>query len=183
MGNRGVLHNANGELTAKRWTHQQWIICLLEFKGPKRQLRAPGSYTELFFLDEPTALAAGHRPCWECNRERYNQFKAAWVAGNPEYGFTPKVSIKEIDLILHRERVASVVEKDEIQVKLGCLPDGVFVSWPDQPQDCYLIQGQRLKLWSPAGYLSEKAFDPEQLATVLTPKSTVNALRAGYRLF
>ena len=181
MGNRGVLHNDNSELTAKRWTHQQWIICLLEFKGRKRDpLMKPGCYTELFFGDEATALAAGHRPCWECNRGRYNQFKAAWLKGNPEYGFDPKVSIKEIDRVLHQERTHSARKNNPYRSKLGDLPDGVFVMTDDAEGQYFLIQYGMLMRWSPEGYKHGPLVDSQQEVSVLTPKSTVNAIRAGY---
>ena len=81
MGNRGVLHNGKRELT-RQFKTKAWIICLLEFKGRKRELMTPGRYTELFFLDEVTAFAAGHRPCAECRRKRYNEFRDAWQAAN-----------------------------------------------------------------------------------------------------
>lgn len=183
MGNRGVLHNSEGQLTSKRWTHQQWIICLLEFNGRQREIMSPGCYTELFFLDEATALAAGHRPCWECNRERYNTYKTAWLKGNPEYGFLPKVSIKEIDRVLHQERTPDARTRNPFHTKLGGLPDGIFVTLPDTPEEYYLFHNEKLRLWSPAGYVSDRVGNPDQQVNVITPKSTVNAIKAGYKVF
>ncbi len=180
MGNRGVLHNERGELTDKRWTHQQWIICELEFKGRKRPLMSPGCYTELFFLDEATALAAGHRPCWECNRERYNLYKTAWLAGNSEYGFNPKTSIREIDKILHAERVNKAKGKVTWQNRLAELPDGVFISLAEKPSFSYLIQSGLLHQWAPEGYGEVLQPPLNSFVNVLTPKSTVGAIAAGF---
>ena len=83
MGNRGVLHDADQQIR-KSHALKRWIICQLEFKGRRRQIMQPGQYTELFFLDEATALAAGHRPCAECQRERFNEFRTAWTAGGTD---------------------------------------------------------------------------------------------------
>jgi hypothetical protein len=182
MGNRGVLHDYKGELTAKRWTHQQWIICLLKFKGRKRQLMAPGCYTELFFLDEATALAAGHRPCWECNRERYTHFKYAWLAGNPEYDFDARTSIKDIDKVLHSERVDRFKKKPTWSSALSALPNGVMVSLPDGGDASYLVNDGQLRLWSPGGYGQPQAVAGDIKVSVLTPLSTVNAILAGYEV-
>ena len=77
MGNRGVLHDDESRIRRK-WHGKRWIVCVLEFRGRKRKVMTPGRYTELFFLDEATALAAGHRPCAECRRERFNAFRCAW---------------------------------------------------------------------------------------------------------
>ena len=182
MGNRGVLHNEAGELTSKRWTHQQWIICKTQFKDRKRELMPPGCYTELFFLDEATALSAGHRPCFECNRERYNQFRTAWLAGNPEYGFDSKVSIKQIDRIIHSERVDRKKQKVTWSSKLKDLPDGVMISFCQELEECFLLKDEALFEWSPYGY--EEGFrvgdDAHKEVFVLTPKSVVNAIDAGF---
>ena len=162
MGNRGgVLHNDKQELTDRRWKNNRWIICLLEFKGRERHIMQPGCYTELFFVDEATALAAGHRPCAECRRENFNRFNAAWVEGNPQYGFTEKTRIGEID-------------------QLGNLPDGTFVTLPGQPEDACLIWKGELKPWSQAGYAGGPQCLSDLTVKVLTPVSSVNALCSGY---
>ena len=87
MGNRGgrIHHNDRQELQTRRWASRQWITCLLEFKGRHRMVMQPNRYTELFFLDEVTAFAAGHRPCAECRRDDFSRFMTAWAIGNPEY--------------------------------------------------------------------------------------------------
>ncbi len=181
MGNRGgALHNDQGELTDRRWTSSRWIICLLEFKERRRPLMAPGCYTELFFLDEATALAAGHRPCAECRREDFKCFKKAWLKGNPEYGFADNVKIGEIDKVLQQERVTRTREKVTFPVELGSLPEGTFVSLPSDPESAYLVWRGELRSWSPGGYGQVVQRPGEFLVDVLTPASTVNAIRAGY---
>src|SRR5262245_59079626 len=101
MGNRGVLHDDQGRIV-RRWQGKRWIACVLEFRGRKRTVMTPGRYTELFFLDEATALAAGHRPCAECQRERFNAFRDAWRRGN---GVAMPPTAPEIDGRLHAERL------------------------------------------------------------------------------
>lgn len=103
MGNRGALHDDRGRIRRDH-VGMRWIICLLEFKGRRRQIMIPAQYTELFFLDEATALAAGHRPCAECQRPRYNEFRAAWAEGN---GVAKLPSAVELDDVLHPERIES----------------------------------------------------------------------------
>ena len=102
-GNRGILHDAGRQLGAARWRHHRWICCRLDFKGRRRAVMAPGRYTELFFLDEATALAAGHRPCWECRREAFQDFQSAWRCA---FGGADDVGAAAMDRILHRARVA-----------------------------------------------------------------------------
>src|SRR5262249_11244908 len=100
MGNRGVLHDGEGRIV-RPWRQKRWIACLLQFKGRKRAVMSPGRYTELFFLDEATALAAGHRPCAECLRDRFTAFRDAWIRGRA----AGKVTAPEIDSRLHTERL------------------------------------------------------------------------------
>jgi methylphosphotriester-DNA--protein-cysteine methyltransferase len=94
----------------------------LEFKGRRREVMAPDRWTELFFLDEATAFAGGHRPCFECRRENANRFKAAWLKGNPHYGFDHKTSIKKIDEVIHRERIDKNGEKVTVKRQLNIYP-------------------------------------------------------------
>jgi hypothetical protein len=101
MGNRGRLHDAERRLTRSRWQLKAWIICLLEFKGRHRTVMSPNSYTELFFLDEATALAAGHRPCFECQRTAARRYVDAWLRGNPDAGLDAGARIGGIDDRLH----------------------------------------------------------------------------------
>src|ERR1700733_14947614 len=132
MGNRGQLHG-KGKHILRPYKLKAWITCLLEFKGWKRQVMSPNLYTELFFFDEATAFAAGHRPCFECRRDDANRFKAAWLKGNPEYGFDHKVLIGEIDEIIHRERIDKKGSKVTFEAAAQDLPDGVFIQMGGEP--------------------------------------------------
>ena len=170
MGNRGCLHDAAGRIR-RAWQLKRWIICEPEFKGRHRPVMQPGRYTELFFLDEATALAAGHRPCAECRRPAFLAFLAAWAAGRPG-GETPRTPA--LDEVLHRERTAP-----PWQAPLDTLPDGAFVALPGDPRP-FLVLGGALLAWTPGGYTDHVARPPAAVE-VLTPRSTVEALRAGYR--
>jgi len=177
MGNRGQLHD-QGKAIKRQFKLKAWLICLLEFNGRHRQVMAPGRYTELFFLDEATAFAAGHRPCFECRRQDYNRFKAAWLKGNPEYGFNEKTSFQEIDQLLHKQRIDRKGNKATHEANIKDLPDGAFILIGNEP---YLLTNNRIYHWAPAGYESAQPLPEITTVTVLTPKSTLNAFRAGYR--
>ena len=171
MGNRGVLHDDRQELAVARWRHKAWIACLLDFKGRKREPMTPGRYTELFFLDEAVALAAGHRPCAECRRTDFRQFREAWEAAHGACR-----GAGEIDRILHRSRVRRNRQQVRHEVDLERLPDGAFVMLGNE---AYLVCGPSLLPFSPTGYGNPKRRD-RGLVTVLTPAPTVAVLEAGY---
>ncbi len=137
----------------------------------------PKRYTELFFFDEATAFAAGHRPCFECRRKAYDQFKYCWLKGNPEYGFDEKTSIRQIDEILHRERIGENNQKMTFTSLTDELPDGTFIEIAGLP---YLVAGKMIHHWTPFGYDQTSPLPVSAKVCVLTPKSTVNAFRAGY---
>jgi hypothetical protein len=177
MGNRGCLHDDQGQIR-RPFRSQRWIICLLHFKGRKRSIMTPGSYTELFFLDEATALAAGHRPCAECQRARFNQFRKIWAKANREMIRVDRPSATAIDTVLHRERTAARIEALKLCDSVDNLPDGALVT--NDEQTAYLILRNQLLRWSPAGYEypAERTF--QLPARLLTPPSVVRALAAGY---
>ncbi len=177
MGNRGCLHDDRGQIR-RSFQGQRWIICLLEFKGRKRSIMLPGHYTELFFLDEATALAAGHRPCAECQRDRFNLFREFWAKGNPEITHVTRPAASAIDAALHQARTTPRVEQHRVCNSLDELPDGTFVT--DDEQNAYLVLGKRLLHWSPAGYASAAGCTVNYPVRVLTPASIVRALAAGY---
>jgi hypothetical protein len=178
LGNRGVLHDA-GDHIKRAWQVKRWIVCVLAFKGRKRQVMTPGHYTELFFLDEATALAAGHRPCAECRRERFNAFRQAWRSARPATPGQPLPSADEIDTTLHAERIGPDRSKRLFRAKLDELPNGVFVQYADEGEKAYLVCDDRLLAWTPGGYA--KGVRPKKAEVlVLTPESTVGAIRAGY---
>jgi hypothetical protein len=177
LGNRGQLHGC-GKTILRPFKHQAWIICLLQFKGRHRQVMAPNLWTELFFLDEATAFAAGHRPCFECRREAANRFKAAWLKGNPEYGFDFKTAIGKIDEIIHAERIGHERNKITFETDPEELPDGTFIQLQNNP---YLLTGKTLYHWTPFGYEKGIPLPALKAVMVLTPNSTVKAFRAGYQ--
>jgi len=179
MGNRGVLHDHKRQLVRQHTSYKAWVTCLIKFKDRKRDLITPGHYTELFFLDEATALAAGHRPCWECRRACFRQFKAAWLAGNPDASRGGKARITEIDKILHDERLTAEGKKRIYQAAIGELPDGALVR-RQGGDNAFLLWRDRLHCWTPAGYDGSHQADMDEVADVLTPVSIVNAIRAGY---
>ena len=175
MGNRGLLHDGDGRII-RLWRERRWIICLLRFKGRKRQVMSPGLYTELFFLDEATALAAGHRPCAECRRERFNEFRDAWLRGN---GGAVTVTASDIDRRLHEERLGPGGTKRTFPEASDGRPGGVFVRLPGDERNWLLRKGQ-LVGWSAGGY-AERVPGPHGVeVAVLTPPSTVAAIRTGY---
>lgn len=137
---------------------------------------APGNYTELFFLDEATAFSAGHRPCFECRRSEAEKFKAYWLKGNPEYHFNNRTSIKQIDDIIHVERISSQNEKITYLAHATTLPDGTFVLFGDDP---YLVKSQWMHQWTPFGYEKSVRLPSIVKLKVLTPRSIVNAFRSG----
>jgi hypothetical protein len=178
MGNRGGrFHTSDKKLTRRRWASRRWIACVLRFKGRHREVMAPGRYTELFFLDEATALAAGHRPCRECRRADHERFRDAWLRGNAALGLPPDVNIDAIDRVLHAERALPGGAKVTFTARLGDLPDWAFVARGDK---AFLVAGGALWEWSPGGYSGPRPLRPEAEAAVLTPRSVVRAIAAGY---
>jgi len=178
MGNRGGrLHDAaTRTLTRRRWASHHWIICRTAFRGRRRPVMAARSYTELFFLDEVTALAAGHRPCYECQRHRAQHFAAAFAAGLG----TDAMRADVIDRQLHGERRACGHQSPTLSVEeLMDLPNGVMVA---DGADSFAFRDGRLLPWTHSGYRAPVT--PAQFAgrslTQLTPASTVNAMRQGF---
>jgi hypothetical protein len=176
LGNRGVIHNEQKHII-REFKHKAWIICQLEFKGRKRVVMTPNRWTELFFLDEATALAAGHRPCFECRKEDAKRFKSCWINGNSLHHFTMSTSINRIDEVIHQERIDSWKKKVTHQRKLSDIPDGTFIRMNDHP---YLLSNSRLHRWTPFGYEDSIAVPDNSMLTILTPNSIVNAIQAGY---
>jgi hypothetical protein len=175
-GNRGVLHDHHKTLL-RPFKLKAWITCQLEFKGRNREVMAPDRWTELFFLDEATSFAAGHRPCFECRRTDANRFKSFWLKGNPEYNFTEKTPIGEIDKILHKERIDRKRSKITFEKRIDHIPDGTFVLVGSDP---FLVLRRSLFRWTPFGYEKGIALPDVNKLTVLTPRSIVNTFRAGY---
>jgi hypothetical protein len=180
MGNRGRLHDAHQRIVRRvAGGYRAWVTCRLSFRGRHRTVMAPGRYTELFFLDEATALAAGHRPCGECRREDFRRFRSAWLLGNPERGVGLGTTIGAIDRELHRDRLGADGGPVTFRAALASLPDGVFVRGASDGEALLVWRGD-LVPWSPAGYGARRRGRSGQRAMVLTPRSTVHAIAAGY---
>ena len=173
-GNRGIIHDpATKTLLKKRWSSPAWITCVCEFRGWRRKVMAKRSWTELFFLDEATAFAAGHRPCFFCRRDDANRFRAAWAEGNA----VASPLAREMDAVLHRQRLDRGRKRlHPLPVPLSELPDGAMVQ---AGTESYLIAGGTTLRWSFEGYA--RANCDAAPAMLLTPPSTLRALAAGYR--
>lgn len=172
-GNRGCLHDENGRIS-RRYNGKRWIACRLQFRGWQRgPLMQPGRFTELFFLDDATALAAGHRPCALCRREDYERLVEIWRAFH-----TGQVGADAIDAQLHSERVAPDPRGQRRHGALvDELPDGAFVMCDGAP--C-LVLGKELLRWTPAGYVDNRPRPVLQQVVLITPPSLVAVLRAGW---
>jgi len=173
MGNRGRLHDG-GRTILRPWQVRRWILCRLEFRGRHREVMTPGTWTELFFLDEATAFAAGHRPCAECRHAAYRQFRDLWGTVHP----TDPVGADAIDGRLHGERLAGRAVQRTAPAELADLPDGAFVA---EAGRAWLVLDRLLLGWSPAGYVERRPRPRRRPVELLTPPSVVAVLRAGYR--
>ena len=173
FGNRGGrFHTDAKTLTARRWASRQWICCVLDFKGRQRDVWGR-FYTELFFLDEPTALAAGHRPCFECRRIDAETFAEHWRVAHRlrrrPYAF-------EMDEVLHGERLRGRAKRLHRR-NIDGLPDGAFVALGG---DAFAVRGDRILRWTPQGYNAEKPRPHGGTVDVLTPPAILTVLAAGY---
>jgi hypothetical protein len=172
-GNRGIIHDPATRTLTRRWTSKAWLTCVCEFRGRRREVMGGRSWTELFFLDEATALAAGHRPCFFCRRDDAVRFRAAWEKGNG----VEAVLAREIDAMLHGERLEGGRKRlHPLPSLVDELPDGAMVQ---ARGESFLIAQGRALAWSPAGY--REAQNAIQDGMLLTPPSTLRALSAGYR--
>lgn len=176
MGNRGCLHD-DSRAIRKAFARKAWVTCRLEWKQIQRKVLSPGKYTELFFLDEATAFAAGHRPCNDCRSEAYSAFKAAWQASQSGGRF---VKAEAMDNQIHAERMDARKAKRTFAAQLGDLPDGVMVLLPQIPQQPSLLWRGRLWEWSFSGYRTPQEAKPHVVVEVLTPASLCAALANGY---
>jgi hypothetical protein len=164
MGNRGVLIDARGAQTRRRWTTLAWIACRMDFQGRKRPVAPPGRWTALFFFDDAAALAAGHRPCGYCRRDDYMRFKSAWAEVHGE------ANAPEMDERLHTERLGPRPRVDP-----RTLPDGAFIG---DAHGAWRMEKRRGRLWSWDGYGEPLELPPS--VPLLTPLAIVQILQAGY---
>lgn len=177
MGNRGILHD-EGNRIVRPWAHKAWVTCLLEFKGIKRPRPfSKGNYSELFFLDEATAFAAGHRPCAYCQRTRHTEFKDAWVRANVTEELRAKTSMPDVDRVLHGERAISRGGKVTFEATLLELPAG---SMFEHENTAFLVASCGYLPWSFEGYGAPYRIDPRAVVKVLTPRSIVRAFAEGF---
>ena len=173
MGNRGgKFHRDDKTLGTRRRASKQWICCVPEFKGRQRDVWGR-YYTELFFLDEVTALAAGHRPCFECRRAEATAFAEAWGKGG---GAEKSPSAPEMDVVLHAERLEGRAKRLH-RLAAKDLPDGAMVSVEGA---AFAVKGDELLHWTPIGYGERRELPRNGNLDVLTPPSILAALRAGY---
>jgi hypothetical protein len=170
MGNRGGrLHDDACRLTSRRWASKQWICCKLDFHDRHREVWGDG-YTELFFLDEVTAFAAGQRPCFECRRKEAERFAQLFS------GTRGRATAARIDTVLHAERLDGKAKRLHRRA-LDTLPDGAMLALDGA---AYAVSGRSLLRWTSAGYL-QPGPRPRGIETdVLTPPATLAILARGY---
>jgi hypothetical protein len=177
FGNRGGrIHDDDRRLTRRRWTSRAWICCRLAFKGRHRTVWGKG-YTELFFLDEPTAFAAGHRPCFECRRADALSFAAAWARGHRLAG-SPRAPA--MDAVLHAQRLDGRAKRRR-RVALDDLPDGAMVVMLEHGDRALAVRGNALLPWTTSGYGPRQPRPRGIDVDLLTPPAAVAAFAAGYR--
>lgn len=178
MGNRGCLHDDERRIV-KTSARVAWVTCRLEWDGIRRTIMAPKNYTELFFLDEATALAAGHRPCGDCRAERLVDFERAWATGVE--GRPGEVAlVRNIDPVMKRDRTERNGVQRRFTARAGGLPDGVMVQLPAEEGIARLKWRGQYHKWSPNGYGHPTAVEEKLTVTVLTPACTTKVLAAGY---
>jgi hypothetical protein len=173
MGNRGGrLHDGEQTLTRRRWANRAWICCLLDFNARHRRVWGD-SYSELFFLDEVTALSAGHRPCFECRRKDAQGFVDGWTRA---HRLRERPRAAEMDAVLHVERLEDNGKRRH-RLAFADLPDGTMVVWQN---NAAAVRGDALLRWTPEGYVFPVRRPRSGDADVLTPPSIVGVLREGY---
>ena len=172
-GNRGIIHRDDKTLGTSRWSHHAWICCTLDWQGRKRPVMTGRNWTELFFLDEAAAFAAGHRPCGYCRRVAYRAFVDCWTKATGQ-----KPSAKDMDKALHPARVTRNREQVRFEAPLRDLPDGTMILANDAPA---LYLAGAVHPYTPDGYTAPIVAQTETVVTILSPKPTVKVLQAGYK--
>lgn len=175
-GNRGRIHRADGTIR-RVYEVRRWIMCRLDYPRPSHAVMTPDRYTHLFFLDEATALAAGHRPCAMCIHARYRQFVAVWRDATGHTAET--IDAETIDRALHHERLTTDRHKRMHAAMIDDLPDGT-ICLLDDPHRPLLIIGESLLAWTPGGYTARVDRPRSRSVAVLTPPTIVRMLARGY---
>jgi hypothetical protein len=170
MGNRGILHDDHRRIV-RAMQGKRWITCLLEFRGIHRTVMTPHSYTELFFLDEATAFAAGHRPCAECRRADYKRFQSLW-----KRCFGEPADADAMDAVLHAQRLNGRAKRTW-RADIATLPDGTYVLIDGVAR---IVWSDQLVAWGDGGYGDRLARPQHHEIEVLTPPSIVAIFNAGY---
>ena len=174
MGNRGGrFHTDARTLTTRRWASRQWICCVLDFKARHRDVWGR-FYTELFFLDEPTALAAGHRPCFECRRQDALAFAARWQTA---FRLEARPHADAMDAVLHQERLHGRAKRPHRR-NVDALPDGAFIA---TEEGAFAVRGKSLLHWTPDAYDACRPKSRGTMVDVLTPPVILAILSAGYQ--
>jgi hypothetical protein len=174
LGNRGILHDDARQIV-RSWQVQRWIACVTEFRGRRRQLMRPHSYTELFFLDEAASFAAGHRPCAECRYADYQRFKAAWAVAHDA-----RMRAEQMDAVIHADRLQGrgrAQRKRTYQTEIVTLPDGAYIAYDGE---AWLLWRGELLAWSAGAYTARRPAPSAGVVEVLTPAALVAVIRAGY---
>ena len=175
LGNRGCLHGQGRTLGVARWRSRLWICCTLSWRDVSRDVMPPGRWTALFFLDEATAFAAGHRPCAYCRRSDYVEFAEAWWRA---HGGDRRPRATEMDERLHHERVRRNREQIVRPMPFGELPSGTMIG---RRAGSALVVDGGVRAWTFWGYGELEALPPQETVQVRTPPATLGAFRAGYR--
>ena len=176
MGNRGCLHDNDGTIR-RVFAHKAWVTCRMEWKGVQRKLFSPGRYSELFFLDEATAFAAGHRPCNYCRRDDYKAFNLSF---SNALASGSKIKAGDIDLQIHSDRITKGNVKKTFRADLSSLPDGVMVVLAGSPDTPRMLWKGNLLRWSLDGYSDPLRATEIRMVDVLTPASICAVFAAGY---
>jgi hypothetical protein len=176
MGNRGYLHTPSRAITNVRWTSRAWIICELSYRGKQRTIMAPDSYTELFFLDEATALAAGHRPCGKCRKVALKEFMSKWHASK----VPAKGALATFDDALHFQRAPVVGKADLPLVDFGAVPDGCIIALA-RGGDPHLVLRRKVLRWSFDGYDNAQDVPEKAQVILITPRVTKDIIARGYQ--
>lgn len=182
FGNRGCLHDSQGQIK-RLYQVRRWIYCQLDLRQGRspRPPMPPGGYTGLFFLDETTALAAGHRPCAECKRPRFKEFVSTWLQANPHLATGPDIRVDELDAILQQERLAGG-KKLTYTASLAGLPPGTMILLDLEGKPLpYLVLAEALRPWTPEGYGPSISKPSGQTVQVLTPRSVVETIGLGFQ--
>ncbi len=178
-GNRGVIHNEKKEIVRPH-ALKAWITCRLEYKNAHREVMTPNRWTELFFGDEATAFAAGHRPCAYCRNTDFKKFKSLWLKANKNIFKVEDESMKFIDTLLHTERLTIQHDKIFQTAELNTLPDGIFIKRDVLENAAYLWWQNQLFLWKEKGYTRIENFLETENVFVITPPSIVNTFKQNY---